>query len=60
MQIDGLDSSRIVQFSIETEAPEITIQVDGLVPEHTATFYINADSVASNEGTSSLQLQPLP
>ena len=59
-QIDGLDSSRIVQFSIETEAPEITIQVDGLVPEHTATFYINADSVASNEGTSSLQLQPLP
>ena len=58
-QIDGLDGSRIVQFSIETEAPEITIQVDGLVPEHTATFYINADSVASNEGTSSLQLQPL-
>ena len=59
-QIDGLDSSRIVQFSIETEAQEITIQVDGLVPDHTATFYINADSVASNEGTSSLQLQPLP
>ncbi len=58
-QIDGLDGSRIVQFSIETEAQELTIQVDGLVPEHTATFYINADSVASNEGTSSLQLQPL-
>ena len=58
-QIDGLDGSRIVQFSIETEAQEITIQVNGLVPDHTATFYINADSVASNEGTSSLQLQPL-
>ena len=59
IQIDGLDGSRIVQFAIETEAQEITIQVDGLVLDHTATFYINADSVASNEGTSSLQLQPL-
>ena len=58
-QINGLDSSRIVQFAIETQAQEITIQVDGLVPHHTATFYINADSVASNEGTSSLQLLPL-
>ncbi|MDE0682986.1 MAG: heavy metal-associated domain-containing protein, partial [Candidatus Poribacteria bacterium] len=58
-QINGLDSSRIAQFTIETEAQKITIQVDGLVTEHTATFYINADSVASNEGTSSLQLQPL-
>ena len=59
IQIDGLDGSRIVQFVIETEAQEITIQVDGLVTDHTATFYINADSVASNEGNSSLQLQPL-
>ena len=58
-QIDGLDGSRIVQFAIETEAQEITIQVDGLVLDHTATFYINADSVASSEGTSSLQLEPL-
>ncbi|RKU16034.1 hypothetical protein C6503_13200 [Candidatus Poribacteria bacterium] len=58
-QIDGLDSSRIVQFSIETEAQEITIQVDGLFTDHTAIFYINADSIASNEGNSSLQLQPL-
>ena len=58
-QIDGLDGSRIVQFAIETEAQEVTIQVDALVADHTATFYINADSVASNEGTSSLQLKPL-
>ena len=58
-QINGLDSSRIAQFSIETEAQEITIQVGGLITNHTATFYINADSVASNEGTSSLQLQSL-
>ena len=59
MQINGLDGSRIVQFSIETEAQEITIQVGGLITNHTATFYINADSVASNEDTSFLQLQPL-
>ena len=58
-QIDGLDGSRIVQFAIETEAQKITIQVDGLVPDHTATFYIDADSVVSNESTSSLQLRPL-
>ncbi len=59
IQINGLDNSRIAQFTIETEAQKITIQVDGLVTEHTATFYINADSVGSNEDTSSLQLQPL-
>lgn len=58
-QIDGLDGSRIVQFAIETEAQELTIQVDGVVADHTATFYINAESVAANEGNSSLQLQPL-
>ena len=58
-QINGLDDSRIVQFTIETEAQELTIQVDGLAADHTATFYINADSLTSNEGTSSLQLQPL-
>lgn len=58
-QVNGLEGSRIVQLSVETEAQEITIQVDGLVPDHTATFYINADSVASNEDTSSFQLQPL-
>ena len=49
-QINGLDDSRIVQFSIETEAQEITIQVDGLVRDHTAIFYINADSIALNQG----------
>lgn len=49
-QIDGLDGSRIAQFSIETEGQEIIIQVDELVPDHTTTFYINADSVVLNEG----------
>lgn len=58
-QINGLDGSRILQFSIETEAQEITIQVNGLIPDRTATFYINAESVASNESTGYLQLQSL-
>ncbi len=58
-QINGLDGSRIIQFTIETEVQEITIQVGGLITDHTATFYINTDSVASNEDASSLQLQPL-
>lgn len=58
-QINGLDGSRIVQFAIETEAQKITIQIDRLVANHTATFYINADSLTSNEDPSSLQLHPL-
>lgn len=58
-QIDGLNGIRLVQFSIETESQEITIQVDGLVPEHTATFYINADDMAANEDAGYLQLEPL-
>ena len=59
IQINGLDSSRIAQFSIETQVPEITIQLDGLIPDHTATFHINADKVTSNQGSGNLQLQPL-
>ena len=58
-QINGLDGSRIAQFSIETAAQALTIQVDGLVSDHTATFYINAERVTSNENTGFLQLQPL-
>ncbi len=58
-QIDGTDGTRGVQFSIETEATDITIQVDKLVPGHTAKFYINADSVGSDEGNNALQLIPL-
>ncbi len=58
-QTDKYDGSRCVQFSVETEAPEITIQVDALVPGNTATFHISADSVESDDDTNILQLRPL-
>ena len=58
-QTDGLDGSRSVQFSVETNASEITIQVNDLVPYHTATFHISADDVASDGGSNTLELQPL-
>ena len=58
-QIDKYDGSRGVQFSVETEASEITIQVNGLVPGNTATFRISADSVVSNDRINILQLHPL-
>lgn len=58
-QTDKYDGSRGVQFSVETEAPEITIQVDGLVPGNTATFHISANSLTSDSDTNILQLRPL-
>lgn len=58
-QIDKYDGRRGVQFSVETEAPKITIQVDGLVPDNTAIFRISAESVESDSGTNVLQLHPL-
>ena len=58
-QIDGSDGTRGVQFSIETETKDITIEVGGLVTGHTAKFYINVDGVASDEVTNTLQLLPL-
>ena len=58
-QTDKHDGSRGVQFSVETEAPEITIQVDRLIPGNTATFRISAESVESDDDTNILQLHPL-
>lgn len=58
-QIDKFDGRRGVQFSIETQAPEITIQVNGVVPGNTATFHISADNVTSDNDTNILQLRPL-
>ena len=58
-QTDKHDGSRGVQFSVETEAPEITIQVGRLIPGNTATFHISADSVVSDDDTNILQLHPL-
>ena len=58
-QTDKYDGRRGVQFSVETKASEITIQVDKLVPGNTATFYISADSLTSDSDTNILQLRPL-
>jgi hypothetical protein len=58
-QTNKYDGRRGVEFSVETEAPEITIQVDGLVPGNTATFRISAESVESDDDTNILQLHPL-
>lgn len=58
LQRDKSDGSRVFEFSIETESPIITIEVDGLISEHIAVFYIDVDGGASDEGISSLQLEP--
>ena len=50
---------RGVQFSVETQGGEITIQVKGLVPRNTATFHISADNVDSDENTNIMKLVPL-
>ena len=58
-QTDDADGSRSVLFSVETDASEVTIQVNDLVPYHTATFHISADDVASDGGSNTLELKPL-
>ena len=58
-EIDALDSRRGIQFFVETTAVEITVQVDGLVSDHIATFHISADNVTSDEETNTLELEPI-
>ena len=53
-QIDGG-----VQFAVETQVAEITLQVNGLIPGNTAIFHISADSVDSDDDTNILKLEPL-
>lgn len=48
-----------VQFSVETQDSEITIQVKGLIPRNTATFHISADNVDSDNNTNIMKLFPL-
>lgn len=48
-----------VQFAVETQVPEITIQVRGLIPGNLATFHISADDVDSDDNTNILKLAPL-
>lgn len=58
LQRDKSDGSRVFEFSIETESPIITIEVDGLISEHIAIFYIDVEGGASDEGVSKLHLEP--
>lgn len=58
-QIDGPNGIPGVKFTIQTESKEITIHVNGLVPDFTAMFYINADGVASEENTYTFKLQSI-
>ena len=58
-QIDKNDGRRGVRFSIKTQAPYITIQVDGVVPANIATFHINGDSVEADDSQNILRLQPI-
>lgn len=58
-QIDKNDGRRGVRFSVKTQTPEITIQVDGIVPANIATFHINGDTVEANDNQNILRLQPI-
>lgn len=57
-QIDGPDGIPGVQFTVESEDADISIEVNGIIDEHTALFYIKADGVALDENTYTFQLQP--
>lgn len=58
-QINKNDGRRGVRFSVKTQAPEVTIQVDGVVPANIATFHINGDSVEADDSQNILRLQPI-
>lgn len=58
LQRDKPDGSRVFEFSVETESPIITIEVDGLISEHIAIFYVDVEGGASDGGISKLQLKP--
>lgn len=57
-QIDGEDGIAGVQFTVESEDADISIEVDGLIEEHTAIFYVKADGIASAENTYTFKLKP--
>ena len=58
-QINKNDGRRGVRFAIKTQAPEITIRVDGVVPANIATFHINGDTVEADDSQNILHLQPI-
>lgn len=52
------DGSRVAEFQVYTASKVITIQVDGVVADHTVIFYIDVEGVESAGGTNKLQLEP--
>lgn len=46
-----------VQFTVETKAAEITIQLIGAIPNKTATFHISANSTTSDQNTNILLIK---
>ncbi|MCY4403006.1 MAG: hypothetical protein OXD54_10550 [Candidatus Poribacteria bacterium] len=57
-QFDKPNGIKGVRFSVETKEVDLTIQVNGIVSEFTAKFYMKADGVASEENAYSFELQP--
>lgn len=57
-QIDRPDGIPGVQFTVESEDADISIEVNGIIDEHTALFYVKADGVTSTENTYNFKLQP--
>lgn len=57
-QIDRPDEIPGVQFTVESEDADISIEVNGLIKEHSALFYLKADGIASAENIYTFQLQP--
>ncbi|MCG9130015.1 hypothetical protein JT359_20700 [Candidatus Poribacteria bacterium] len=55
---EKMGGPRIGQFFVKTVAKEITIRVDGLVPDYIAIFYITTDGIGSDKDTNTFQLQP--
>ena len=55
---EKMDGIRVGQLFVETQAKEITIRIDGLVPDYIAIFYINSDDIAAEKDTNTFQLQP--
>lgn len=53
------DGSDAVQFTVETDARQIVIEVVGLIPDNIAEFYIDTEGVESGNGTNTLELIPL-
>jgi len=57
-QFDKPNGIKGIRFSVETKEADLTIQVNGVVSEFTAKFYMKADGVASEENAYSFELQP--